>query len=175
MDIRRELDLINKHFDWMHRTQGEVIVWYEFLNINNGSVYDDVYDEGPRHAGGRSYKPGVLLPVLRVAEREDQKRSIADGRVLYQNISIFMSVKAMQDAGITTVWEYETHINDMFKWDGRFYTVHDYMVRGRLRNEVYVMVEGLQVYVDQEMVNDPGPIELSTAEPPWPSTLPSLG
>jgi len=175
MELRRELDLINKHFDWMHRTQGEVVVWYEFLPLGNGSAYDDVYDEGPVGAGGRAYKPGVLLPVLRVQEREDQKRAIPDARLPMQNVMLFVAAKAMRDAGVENVWEYETHFNDMFKWDGRFYTVHDYMVRGRLRNEVYIMIEGIQVYVDQEMVNDPGPTDLPTTDLPWPSELPTLG
>jgi hypothetical protein len=175
MEIRRELDLINRHFDWMHRTQGEVVVWYEFLPLGGGSTYDDVYDEGPVGSDGRSYKTGIFIPVLRVQEREDQKRAIPDARLPFQNIMLFISAKALSSAGIENVWEYETHFNDMFKWDGRFYTVHDYMVRGRLRNEVYIMVEGLQVYVDQEMVNDPGPIELPTTELPWPSALPTLG
>lgn len=159
----------------MQRTQGEVVIWYEFLSIGNGSVYDDTYDEGPRGGGGRSYKPGVLLPVLRIQEREDQKRAIPDARISFQNITMFISAKALRDAGVENVWEYETHLNDMFKWDGRFYTIHDYMVRGHLRGEVYIMIEGLQVYVDQEMVNDPGPTDIPLVELPWPSTLPSLG
>jgi hypothetical protein len=174
MEIRRELDVINKHFDWMYRTQGEVVVWYEFLPVGDGSEYDSVYDEGPAGNGGKAYKQGILLPVLRVQEREDQKRAIPEARLPFQNIMLFVSAKTMRDVGVENIWEYETHFNDMFKWDGRFYSVHDYMVRGRLRSEVYIMIEGLQVYVDDEMVNDPGPLELSEEEPPWPSTLPSL-
>jgi hypothetical protein len=175
MEIRRELDLINKQFDWFHHTQGEVAIWYEFLQLDEGSIYDDVYDEGPSGAGGRSYKPGVTIPVLRVQETEDQKRAIPEGRMPFQNIMIFVSAKSLRDAGIENVWEYETHLNDIFKWDGRFYSVQNYMVRGRLRNEVYVMINGTQVYVDQEMVNDPGPLDTVDLEHPWPSSLPVLG
>lgn len=176
MDIRRELDLINKHFDWMYNNQGDVVVWYEFMKFSaSGSVYDDVYDEGIVGSAGRKFKPGKTLPVLRVQENEDSKRAIADGRLPYQTIMIFISAKAFNNAGIENPWEYETRINDMFLWDGRYYTVTDYKLRGRLRNDVYMMVEGLQVYVDQEMVNDPVFSDTTSLEMPWPASLPILG
>lgn len=49
MDVRRELDLINKHFRRHHTSVGETVVWYEFAPLGSASVnsiYDDVYDEG---------------------------------------------------------------------------------------------------------------------------------
>jgi hypothetical protein len=175
MDVRREFDLINKHFGWMYRTQGSSIVWYEFEPFSqSGSVYDDVYDEGPRGEGGRKFKPGIAVPILRVAEREDEKRAIAEGRIVFQNVDLFIAAQAMKDAGVTNVWAYEQHLNDMFKWDGRFYTVHDYKVRGHLRNEVYVLVQGIQVYTDEEMVNDGKPVDTLEADHPWPTKLPSV-
>lgn len=176
MDLRRELDHINKHFDWMQHNQGEVVVWYEFIKFSNsGSVYDDIYDEGIVGAGGRKFKSGKAVPILRVQEREDQKRAIPEGRQPFQNLLLFVSAKAFRDAGIETAWEYETHMNDMFMWDGRYYGVHDYMVRGRLRSEVYFLIEGIQVYVNQEMVNDPSFVDTTSLELPWPTSLPILG
>lgn len=175
MDIRRELDHINKEFHWLYKNQGETVIWYEFIGLDEGSTFDDVYDEGIRNAGGRAYKQGLLLPVLRVVEREDQKRAIADARLPFQNISLFISAKMMNDAGISNAWEYETHLNDMFKWDGRYYSIVDYSVRGRLKAEVYMMVEAIQVYIDQEMINDPGPTDDFYLEMPWPTKLPTLG
>lgn len=176
MDVRRELDLINKQFDWLYHTQGVGIVWYEFLALSNtGSTYDDVYDEGIVGSSGRKYKSGVILPVLRITEAEDQKRSIPDARLPYQNVSVFISAKAMLDSGISNPWEYETRLNDMFKWDGRYFTVVDYLIRGHLRSDVYYMVTGSQVYVDQEMVNDPGPSDTVSIDLPWPTSLPILG
>jgi hypothetical protein len=176
MDIRRELDLINKQFDWFHKTQGMVIVWYEFLPLTVGnSTFDDVYDEGIVGSNGRKYKQGVKLPVLRITEIEDQKRAIPDARLPIQNIEMFITSKTMRDAGISNPWEYENHLNDIFKWDGRVYTVVDYKVRGNLRGDVYHLVQGSQLYVDQEMVNDPGPYDDLDTELPWPTNLPILG
>lgn len=176
MDIRRELDLINKQFDWLYRTQGLAILWYEFIPLSaGGSTFDDVYDEGVAGSSGKKYKTGVILPVLRITELEDQKRAIPEARAPYQNVDIFVPAKAMTAAGITTPWEYESRLNDMFKWDGRFYTVVDYKVRGQLRSDVYYMITGSQVYVEQEMVNDPGPSDTVSNEHPWPTGLPILG
>ena len=38
MDIRRELDLINKHFRKHHDTAGETVVWYEFSPFTGASA-----------------------------------------------------------------------------------------------------------------------------------------
>ena len=178
MDVRRELGLINKQFDWFYHTQGETVVWYEFQPLGasaTGSTYDDIYDEGNLGVSGIKYKTGVALPVLRITEIEDSKRAIPDARVPFQNVNLFVPVKSFRNLGISNYWDYEKHLNDMFKWDGRFYGVHDFQVRGRLRDEVYVLVEGIQVYVEQEMVNDPGPTDNLSIELPWPTGLPILG
>lgn len=176
MEIRRELDLINKQFNWFYHTQGMAALWYEFIPIAaGGSVYDDVYDEGIVGNNGRKYKSGVVLPVLRITESEDQKRAIPEGRLPFQTVMLFVSAQAMNNAGITTPWEYESRLNDMFKWDGRYYTVVDYKVRGQLRSDVYYMITGQQVYLDQEMVNDVTPTDTTSTELPWPAGLPILG
>ena len=179
MDIRRELDLINKHFRVHHQTAGESVVWYEFIPLGTesaiSSVYDDVYDEGRPLESGRKYKPGVVIPTLLIAENEDQKRSIPEGRQVVQTMNLFIGLKDMRDAGISNAHEYSEHLNDIYLYDGRYYTVFDYKVRGRLRDDVFVLVQGLEIKVDQEFVNDPGPGVMTIDNPPWPATLPILG
>jgi hypothetical protein len=179
MDIRRELDLINKHFMAHFKTAGAAIVWYEFMpfaaSASAGSVYDDVYDEGTPSAGGRSYKQGVILPVLLAVENEDQRRSIPEGRQVVQTVDVFIPYRAMYETGINEPYEYRRHLNDIFLYDGRYYSVYNYRVRGRLRDEVFILVSGSEIYIDQEMLNDPGPEQLGIADPPWPTELPDLG
>jgi hypothetical protein len=176
MELRRELDLINKHFRNHFNKVGETVVYYEFLKFSEqGSVYDDIYDEGSPSQNGKKYKPGVVLPALLASEAEDFKRSIPEGRQMVQNISLFIPIKDMRDAGISNPWEYQPHLNDMFSYDGRFYGIYQYRVRGRLRDEVFVLIEGNEIYVDQEMVNDLGPDSLYTANIPWPADLPIIG
>ena len=178
MDVRRELGLINKHFRRHHEVAGETIVWYEFEPLGSASVnsiYDDVYDEGVPGAGGRQYKSGVVLPVLLASENEDQKRAIPEGRQPVQTMNVFISIADMRDAGIAYAWEYKHHLNDIFMYDGRYYSVYDYRVRGRLRDDVFVLVSGQEILINQEFINDPGPEPLRVDNYPWPATLPTLG
>lgn len=178
MDVRRELDLINKHFRRHHSVAGETVVWYEFKPLGSASVnsiYDDVYDEGVYGPGGRSYKDGVVIPILIGSENEDQKRAIPEARQPVQTMDIFVSIQDMRSAGIEFAWEYRNHLNDIFVYDGRYYSVYDYRVRGRLKDDIFILISGQEVFTDQEFVNDPGPPPLATYSYPWPATLPSLG
>lgn len=178
MDVRRELNLINGHFRRHHNVANEFVVWYEFIplgtNTTQSSVYDDVYDEGVRQTGGRKYTSGVPVPVLLISETEDARRAIPDGRQPVQTIEFKSAVKDFRDAGITAVWEYQNHLNDIFLYDGRFYGVSDYRVRGRLKSEVLLIVQGFELYIDQEFVNDDPP-DLVTNNFPWPTRLPIIG
>lgn len=178
MDVRRELNIIHDKYRRYHNVAGEYTVWYEFLNLGtnttSNSVYNDVYDEGVYGTGGRNYKSGVTIPVLVAEETEDARRSIADGRQPTQTIQLRLSIKDMRDAGIESVWEYQPHLNDIFLYDGRFYGVSDYRVRGRLKSEVFVTVQGYEIYVDQEMVNDVIPT-VGNINAPWPTSLPIIG
>lgn len=180
MNLHTELSLINKHFKKRHKESGEeFVVWYEFVPVGNNSstesVYDDVYDESPFGAGGRKYKSGVILPALLVSEEEDQRRSIPEGRLALETINMFVPIDAMRKAGIEYAWEYRNHLNDVFVYDGRFYSVFDYRVRGRLKEEVFVLIQGLELYVDQEFVNDNNFPTLGSNNLPWPAALPDIG
>lgn len=178
MDVRRELAHINKHFKRFRDVSELSIVWYEFIPLGSASVnsvYDDVYDEGIRSTGGKSYKPGVALPVLLASETEDERRAIPDGRQPTQTVQLFASMKDMKDAGIDQPWEYRFHLNDIFVYDGRYYNVYSYRVRGVIKDEVFVLISGYETFVDEELVNDPGPETLGVDLYPWPSALPNLG
>lgn len=178
MDVRRELGIINKHFRRHHSVAGENIIWYEFVPLGSASVnsiYDDIYDEGIRGEGGRQYKDGISVPVLLISENEDQKRSIPEGRQPVQTMDLFISMQDMRDAGVTNAWEYKEHLNDIFSYDGRYYSVYDYRVRGRLRDDVFILISGQEILINQEFINDPGPESLRVDNYPWPATLPTLG
>jgi hypothetical protein len=178
MDPRRELDLINKHFRKHHSTVGETVIWYEFNPLGSASVtsqYDDVYDEGTPGLGGKRYLPGVVLPTLLISETEDQRRAIPEGRQPVQNIDLTIAIQDMRDAGISTPYEYRNHLNDLMFYDGRYYSVFDYRVRGRLQDDIFVMVQGLELYINQEFLNDPDPGIIEVTNYPWPASLPSLG
>lgn len=178
MDVRRELAAIRRHYrEYQSRTY-EYVTWFEFnhlgTNIPTDSVYDDVYDEGIIGTGGRTYKNGVTIPVLLVTESEDTKRAIPEGRQPVQVVNIVGSIQDFRDAGITAPYEYQPHLNDMFFYDGRYYSVASYKVRGRAQDDVLVVVEGIEVYINQELLFDPGPGQMGILDLPWPSSLPQV-
>jgi hypothetical protein len=177
MDYRRELDNIRKHYRAYQKQHGETVVWFEFIPFGNNplidSMYDDVYDEGSLGAPGRRYKKGAIIPVLTVTEQEDLKRAIPEGRQPIELTSLILSVEDMRSAGILDPFEYRRHLNDMFLYDGRYFSVQTYRVRGRLKDDISVVVEGVEVYINQEMPFDVGPSPYAVQNLPWPSTLPT--
>ena len=174
MDVRRELGLINKHVRRRNREAGEHIIWFEFSPFSGGySEYDDVYDEGVPGSGGRNYKNGVVIPTVYVAEAEDSFRSIPDGRQTVQNIQVTALYRDVVSSGISNPDEYNGHLNDMFFYDNRYYRVNEYVVRGRLKEEVIVLISGFEIYIDQEMPFDIGPQNPRLSDLPWPTSLPS--
>ena len=174
VSLVREHDLITKQLNIHMETAGEAVVWYEFLSLSSGgSTYDPVYDESSVGSGGKTYGPPLILPTVYVEEIEDTNRAIDRGRQPVQNVKITASMRKAVLAGLSEPWEYQQHLNDMFLYDGRFYIVTDYRARGRLREEVMLLIEGQETYIDQEHVND----VLTQQTPfvqdyPWPSTLP---
>jgi len=174
VDVQRELNLINKHIRHHHTQAGEVVHWYEWLPFDEagGSTYDDVYDEGNFTGAGRKYKPAVVVPTIYIEEIEDESRAIEEGRQPTQNVRLTILFKDMLEAGIDDPEEYRPHLNDMFLYDNRYYSVYKYKARGRLREEVIVAVEGVEVYVDQEYVLDLPPVYSPDTNLPWPDTLP---
>lgn len=178
MDIRREVGLVRKHYRQYQTHSGESVVWFEFLplgtNTSTQSVYDDVYDEGTPGTGGRKYKAGLVVPVLMITEAEDQKRAIPEGRQAVQLANFVASIQDFRDAGVTAPYEYKSHLNDMFMYDGRYFSVVSYRVRGRAKDDMLVVVEGIEVYINQEMPFDTGPEAYSAQNLPWPTALPQL-
>jgi hypothetical protein len=175
MDLRREVSHIRRQYDVYKRELGEVVVWYEFIPFGDElgveSMYDSVYDEGPSGLGGRRYKPGVVVPVLLITESEDQRRAIPEGRQPVQVINGVGNIVDFKRAGINQPHEYKPHLDDMFSYDGRYYYVDVYKVRGRMRDDIMIVFEGIEVFPEQEMVNDPGPQSFVASDLPWPSTL----
>lgn len=179
MELTREVSEIRKHYRRYHQDVGEAVIWYEFVPFagaaSAGSTYDDVYDTGEAGTGGRRWAPGVVVPVLLITESEDAKRAIPDARQPVETTSFVASMQDFRDAGITTPWEYQNHLNDMFQYDGRYFTVSTYRVRGRGRDDILVVVEGTEIYISEELVNDPDIGGYTTSAFPWPATLPGMG
>jgi len=177
VDVRREVEHVWDNYRRYHKDTGEIVVWYELqpfgTTAGTDSLYDDVYDEGLSSTGGLQYQTGVVVPVIQVQENEDTKRAMPDGRHPLQTVNGVVSVKDMRDAGISDATEYRKHLNDMFFYDGRYYSVTMYRIRGRGRDDVIIAFEGIEKYVDQEFAFDPGPTTLATTDYAWPATFPA--
>jgi hypothetical protein len=178
MDARRELSAIRRHYREYHQKVGESVIWYEFTPFANaasaGSFFDDVYDEGYQGIGGRKFASGVVIPVLMIQETEDQKRSIPEGRQPIEVVNLVSSLDDFRAAGVSDPYEYKRHLNDMFLYDGRYFTVTSYKVRGRLRDDVIIVVEGLEIYLYQEFPFDPDVTFTDIHSLPWPSTFANI-
>lgn len=182
VDVRKELSLIQKHIRQHNRDAGESVVWFEFAPLLTTaasssvfSTYDYVYSTGSHFEGaGRRYTRGIVLPTIYVEEREDRMTYQEEGRQPTQNVYVAMLYEDVKKAWLTDPYEYQHHLNDMFMYDGRYYKIDDYHVRGRLKEEVVVGVQGYEVYIDQEFVNDYPPELPQTQDLPWPNTFPQV-
>lgn len=174
MDPRIERGLINKHVRRKTRNLGRSLLWYEFIDFNEGSEYDDIYDTGPAGPAGRSYRQGISIPIIHIEETEDDSRAIPEGRQPVMNIDVRLLMDDMIKVGITEPWEYVRHLNDIFYFDGRYFSIYRYRPRGLLKGEVVVVVQGIEIFLDQDFVFDNSPEE-SIQNLPWPNSLPQSG
>jgi hypothetical protein len=171
IDMRREARHVWREFARYQRVVGETVVWFRFDPIN--SRYDDIYDEG-----GAKFYPGVRMPVEWVDQIEDPEQSRPEGRRSTQRIRFSVSVKMMAECGVVTteahgrrIWDPEIpppgqvgrpnppwldeRINDVIFYDGRYYSVSNFQIRGRLQGlDVIIGVSGIEMIPSDEEVFD---------------------
>jgi hypothetical protein len=173
VDLTREFHRMDQEIHRRIDIVGETVAWFEFLEFGSGSTYDYVYDEGPSGVEGRSYGPAIAVPTIYAEEVEDQNRAIEDGRQPTQNMRLTIRMTDMEQAGVTAPGEYQPHLKDIFWYDNRYYQVYVYRARGRMEGEeVLVVVEGVEIYPDQEFPFDNNPVN-APVEAPWPGALPA--
>ena len=177
--IRTEHSLIDKHIRQHNREAGEGLLWFEFAPLataaSAGSVYDDVYDEGVPGDGGRAYNAAKSIPTIYVYEFEDQFTPRDEGRQTVQNIRAAFLYTDLVRAGLTFPEQSRYHLSDILYYNGRYYRINDYHVRGKLPASVVVGIIGFEIYIDQEMPFDPGPSAPLVVDWGWPSTFPQVG
>ncbi len=170
VDTRRETEYISRRFVEYQRTIGEHVVWFKFDTTM--SRWDDVYDEG-----GHTYECGIHLPVLWVDQVEDPAQYSGEGRRPTQRMRFACSASDMRSRGIDTTeahgmtvgimdnrvpapfpgqvgrpsatW-YKDRLNDVAFYDGRFYAVSNFQIRGRTPgNDVIIGVSTLEMQEDE--------------------------
>jgi len=162
MDTRREVRQIWKHFQHYHFTIGEAMIYYRF--DADKSVYDKVYDEG-----FRQYHKGIRVQILWVDQMEATEDYSPEGRRPTQRLRTAVSAREMYEAGFSvteahgnriqdvppnSIW-HRDRLNDIVWYDGRYYEVSGFQIRGRAQGEdVIIGVTGVETFPDDDMVFD---------------------
>jgi hypothetical protein len=165
IDVRREAREIWKHFGRYQETIGEWVLWFKFDVLN--SQYDRVYDEGFRR-----YLPGLKVRILWIDQMEAAEGYAPEGRRPTQRFHFAVSARELYEAGISvteasgnrvgdispsTIWRLD-RVNDIVFYDGRYYEVSDFQIRGRVKTEdVIIGVSGIEVYPSDDMILDVQP------------------
>jgi hypothetical protein len=174
---RTEVAHIRREQDRHAMRVGDTVVYFEMEDFGDDpdldSTYHHVYDEPAIGVGGRLFKGGVpIRTVGQVVETEDARRHIPDGRQTAQTIRFTVNYQTMVDAGVEEPWESPRHLKDMVYFDGRYYQIYDYRIIGRVQDEISVVIAGNESFLDQDLVNSPGPTLPGHTTYPWPSTFP---
>ena len=162
MDPRREVRQIHKHFGRYHQDIGEAVIYFRFNAVD--SAYDSVYDEGYRQ-----YLPGVRMPILWVDQMEAMENYAPEGRRPTTRIRLAVSAQSMHECGISIteasgnqltdvspseVWR-EDRMHDIFYYDGRFFEVSGFQIRGRVKGEDVIMgMTGIETFPADDAILD---------------------
>jgi len=161
IDTRREVNHVFKEMNRYQNKIGEAVIWFKF---DVDSSYDSVYDEG-----GKNYLNGVAVPVLWVDQTEDAESYAAEGRRPTQRIRFACSARTIDETGIDSteahggrLWDskpvgkpwWDDRLNDIIYYDGRFYEITNFQIRGRARQDVVIGVSGIETQPEDERVWD---------------------
>ena len=161
IDTRREINHIFKELSAYQNKIGEAVIWFKF---DLESSYDSVYDEG-----GKNYLPGVAVPVLWINQQEASETYEGNGRRPTQRINFACSALSINETGIGAtevhggrLWDtkptdkpwWDDRLNDITYYDGRFYEVSDFQIRGRARQDVVIAVSGIETQPSDDRVWD---------------------
>ena len=174
IDTRREAAKIDREFSRYHSQVGESVVWFPFDVHNSG--YSGTYDEG-----GRAYLPGRLVPMLWVDQIEAPEQYVPEGKRPVQGLRFAVSAKAMYEVGLSDreahghrIWDaglinntwLDDRSNDICYYNGRYYEISNYQIRGRIREDVIIGVTCTETYPEDEYTFDYSPPGTPVPPPP---------
>lgn len=149
MDDRRELAYAFRTYDRFTQGMGEEVEWWE-LDTTASSLHP-VYDE----PGNRVYKSPVRVTMIQIDETEPVEISGHEGRHSTGSIRASVTAKALREAGISaTHASAPQHLNDVIYWNGRYFGVGSFQIRGRIRGDVVIGVSAVEVMEFEEYVYD---------------------
>jgi len=162
LDSRREANHIGREMARYAADIGENVVWFEF--DVDGSQYDRVYDEG-----GRVYRTGINVPTLWIDQGEAPEQYLPEGRRNVVTLRFAVWARAIIEVGIGIheahghrVWDrglinrkwFNDRTNDTLYYDGRYWEINNFQIRGRIREDVIVGVTCTETYPEDEFTFD---------------------
>lgn len=183
VDLRREANKIAKQLVGYHKVIGESVLWFVFDSLN--SHYDPVYDEGFRR-----YERGRKVPILWVDQQESAEDYAPEGRRPTQRLRFAVGARQLWESGIpvdeahggrifdtppSTRWR-EDRLNDLLYYDGRFYEVSGFQIRGRVQGQDLVIgVSGIETQPSDELNLDTVPLQWFPPPVPYAYGVQSYG
>jgi hypothetical protein len=162
IDSRRETQHIQREMMRYHQQVGENVVWFKF-DVDN-SLYDRVYDEG-----GRAYHHGLNVPTLWIDQGEAPEQYLQEGRRPVMTLRFAVWARALSevhvglqeahghrvfDRGLIGGKWFDDRLNDIVYYDGRYWEVDNFQIRGRIREDNIVGVTCTETYPEDEYVFD---------------------
>jgi hypothetical protein len=180
IDTRREIAHIQREFQRRQCETGEAVIWFMF--DPDRTTYDDVYDEGFRR-----YKRGISVPGMWFDQGEAPEQYTAEGRRTVVTLRFAVGARTITEVGIGIleahghrVYDkglikdtfFDDRLNDIVYYDGRFWEVTNFQIRGRYREDTILGVTCTETYPEDEYTFDFPPAFRPTALPPQPQPEP---
>jgi hypothetical protein len=162
IDTRRETAHIQREMERYSNQVGENVIWFKFDPGN--TTYDRVYNES-----GRAYQPGRNVPTLWIDQGEAPEQYMPEGRRPYMTLRFACWASAISETGIGAqdaqghrTWDaslikntfFDDRLNDIVYYDGRYWEVTNFQIRGRLREDNVVGVTCTETYPEDEYTFD---------------------
>lgn len=144
MDVKREVAYIDRQHAWQHRQVGETVMWYMYDRDASN------YHELPGNEGTRRYKQGVPVPVFALNQTEGEQTQTEGGNLPVQVLHLTVPYKGLSRAGVTNPTRAEGHLYDVIYYDGNYYDIRRLHLLGRVRRDLIVAVDAVQIFPSQE-------------------------
>lgn len=169
-DARRESAHIQREFARFQSKVGEAVIWFQFDPVN--SNYDPVYNEG-----GRVWKRGLSVGVMWIDQGEAPEQYLPEGRRTRVTLRFTVSAQAIIEAriglqeahghrvfdqGLMGDGWFDDRLNDIVYYDGRFWEVNNFQIRGRLQQDNILGVTCTETYPEDEYTWDFPPAAIIT-------------
>lgn len=157
--VRAEQRRLDRDLEQFQQVYGTEVDWYFLLAVGQGTVLNDVYDEGDVLGGGKAYDGPRRVPVLSAQTRQGQETSEDQGFYTVDHVTLRLSFEQARRAGleIDLIANREAHIHDRFVWRRRVFDVMGIQTAGHFdptNRDVTIVVQGTQLRAD-ELVDSP--------------------